>query len=77
MTVETAFYIDRFEDGQAVLLAGERVINIPRELLPPGAGEGDWLLVSIALDKQARKQTAAEISELQRRLASADNGESQ
>jgi hypothetical protein len=39
--------IDRFEGDQAVLLLGDgsERINVPRDQLPQGAREGDWLQV--------------------------------
>jgi hypothetical protein len=42
--------IDRFEGDLAVLLVGEgeRRVNVPRDQLPPGASEGDWLEVEMA-----------------------------
>lgn len=47
--------IDRFEGGYALLLCGDQEIKVelPRELLPPGAGEGDILAVSFQIDHQA------------------------
>jgi hypothetical protein len=47
--------IDRFEGGYALLLFGDQEINVelPRELLPPGAGEGDILAVSFQIDHEA------------------------
>ena len=40
--------IDRFEGDHAVVLFGddELKVDIPRQLLPPGAKEGSWLKVS-------------------------------
>ena len=45
--------IDRFEEGQAVLLVGEdeRRINVPRKVLPRGAREGHWLQVELEGDQ--------------------------
>ncbi len=41
--------VDRFEDGQAVLLVGdeERALVVPRKSLPPGVIEGHWLEVEV------------------------------
>jgi hypothetical protein len=73
--------IDRFEkcaDGRvlAVLLVGdqERQLDVPRNLLPAGAKEGDWLQVEISGDKlvaarldpketEARKQQIQDLFE--------------
>ncbi len=45
--------IDRFEDGQAVLLVGdqERCLVVPRRSLPRGARESHWLKVDIQEDQ--------------------------
>lgn len=67
---QTDFYLDRFEGNTAVLLAGGREINIPRDFLPDGASEGDHLVVSITRDDERRNATAGEISRLQERLKS-------
>lgn len=41
--------IDRFEGEFAILLVGdvEQRVNVPRQLIPDTAGEGDWLQVEI------------------------------
>jgi hypothetical protein len=41
--------VDRFEEGQAVLLVGdqERKLVVPRKNLPRGVKEGHWLKVEI------------------------------
>ncbi len=45
--------IDRFEDGKAVLIAGENKdeYNVPVASLLRGAIRGDWLLVKVEHDR--------------------------
>ncbi len=44
--------IDRFEGGFAVVLCGDKEIkmDVPRELLPENAKEGDWMNISFEID---------------------------
>jgi len=72
--------IDRFEGNLVVLLVGddERRIDVPRQLLPKGAKEGDWLQVemegnqigSATVDREetarARKRIQAKLEKLRR-----------
>ena len=46
--------IDRFEGGFGVVLCGEKEIkmDVPRELLPENAKEGDWLNISFEIDPE-------------------------
>ncbi|SHK66213.1 Protein of unknown function [Selenomonas ruminantium] len=61
-------YIDRYEGELAVLLLGETMkkVNFPREFLPAEVGEGDYITLDIALDKEANEQAEAEALELLR-----------
>jgi len=65
----TDCFIDRFEGDVAVLIAGDRQILVPVDLLPDGAAEGDHLSISFAIDSRARQETCAEIQKLQERLS--------
>ncbi len=58
--------IDRFEGDHAVVLFGddEIKVDIPRQLLPPGAKEGSWLKVSFELDPESEKQQREKIEGL-------------
>ena len=70
--------IDRLESGRAVILVGEeeRVVTIPRNLVPEGWKEGDWLSVeldgnritSAAIDREATDQARERIAEKLARL---------
>lgn len=59
------FFVDRLEDGVATIIVsvGEGELHIPAYALPEGAGEGDFLRVTLAVD-EARK--AAERDEIDR-----------
>lgn len=72
MSEAPLFYLDRIEDGMAVLIHDGREIVIPRELLPAEAREGDYLRLELSIDPERRKAAAQEISELQERLKSRD-----
>lgn len=61
-------YIDRYEGDVAVLLLGESMkkVNFPREFLPDGVCEGDYITMDIALDEEANKEAEEEALELLR-----------
>ena len=75
--------IDRFEAGWAVILVGddERRVDVPRDQLPVGAGEGDWLqvdlredrLVQAILDEAATAQARRRIHDKLERLRRGDH----
>ena len=48
-------YLDRFEGEFAVLLLGNAMVkvNFPRNFLPEGISEGDYLTISMARDAAA------------------------
>ena len=48
-------YLDRFEGEFAVLLLGDAMVkvNFPRNFLPEGISEGDYLTISMARDAAA------------------------
>ncbi len=72
----TRAVIDRIEDGGlAVVLVGEgESVDIPVSLLPEGAGAGDHLRISVALDEEARASRARSIRERLKRLGGGDTG---
>ena len=59
--------IDRFEENKAVLLLGDEEIKVifPKQYLPDGLKEGDYLQMTISYDELA---TAAAKSESERLL---------
>lgn len=58
--------IDRFEGEYAVVLFGDEEVkvDIPRKLLPSGAGEGSWLKVNFGLDEEDIKKREERIKGL-------------
>ncbi len=62
----TTAVIDRFEDGNAVLLVGEKEQQVvfPAEELPEGLNEGDFLRIDIVYDAEATKAALSESSSL-------------
>ncbi|WP_292366181.1 MULTISPECIES: DUF3006 domain-containing protein [unclassified Methanoculleus] len=78
MQDESAFRVslDRVEEGLAVLLLREDEsvrFTLPRSLLPPGAREGDILMIAIRRDvaetEEARQRVAERIERLRKRSA--------
>ncbi len=59
-------YIDRFEEDFAVLYLGDEMkkVNFPKEFLPEGVGEGDYLRIDIAYDKETTDRAAQEALDL-------------
>lgn len=64
--------IDRIEDGGlAVLLLGDDeqvTIDVPLDVLPAGAGGGDHLLITFALDGGSRAETEKRVKGLREKL---------
>lgn len=75
--------IDRFEGDMAVLLVGtaQRVIDVPRALLPPDAQAGQWLrvqldgdhILQIDIDRDATNAARQRIEEKLARLRRGDH----
>lgn len=65
--------IDRIEDNDLAVLQvgddGKTSLDVPVALLPEGASDGDYLQITIALDKDARRAAEERVSALQERLA--------
>ena len=61
-------YIDRFEGDLAVLYLGDddnmKKVNFPKCCLPEGVGEGDYLRIDIAYDKEATEKAEQEALDL-------------
>ena len=49
------FVIDRFEGNAAVIEWEKEIFNIPRNLLPEGAKEGDYLKIDIKIDETSNE----------------------
>jgi hypothetical protein len=75
--------IDRFEGDIAVLLVGsaQRIVDVPREHLPPGVEAGQWLRVQLdgdvlmhaAPDADATEDARQRIQEKLARLRRGDH----
>jgi hypothetical protein len=60
--------IDRFEDEYVVIEWGEITFDIPSELLPPYAKEGDVLDMKISIDHEITKIRKQEADKLLQEL---------
>ena len=73
-----ALTIDRFEGRRkevAVLLTGDgRSINLPRDLLPKGAREGDVLSMTLGRDPSSTASIAGRTKALRAELDKTDPG---
>jgi hypothetical protein len=73
--------IDRIEDNDlAVLLIGDEgkiQLDVPLDLLPEGASDGDHLRLTFALDKASTEETKARVKNRQDKLAQAGGAEEQ
>ncbi len=58
------FIIDRFEGKWAVIEYGDVTFNMPREVLPEGAKEGDVLSINIEVDKKTTEEQSGKIDKL-------------
>jgi hypothetical protein len=59
------FIIDRFEEDWAIIEYGQITFNVPKEILPAGAAEGDVLTIGISVNKEMtekRKQYIQQIA---------------
>ena len=65
--------IDRIEDNNiAVLLVGDNEqhkIDVPLELLPDGASDGDHLRITFTLDRESKSAAEDNVKATQERLA--------
>lgn len=68
----TRAVIDRIEDGgTAVVQVGDdasSLVELPAELLPDGAADGDHLLITVRLEGESRAAAVDRIRALQERL---------
>lgn len=60
--------IDRFEGEFAVIEYNDTVFNLPRELLPPTAKEGDVLILQLSIDVATTKERREHIQRLMDKL---------
>ena len=78
MTARLSLSLDRFEGkGKqiAVLVTdGGETLNVPRSLLPPEAGPGAVLTLTLEYDAEATRKVADETNQVQDRLSRRDPG---
>ncbi len=58
------FIIDRLEDRWAVIEHGRETFNLPRELIPQGAMEGDVIVISVTVDTKATEDLKKDVRAL-------------
>ena len=56
--------LDRIEGDIAILLAGEVQIFWPRQFLPEGVKESDWIMIELTVDAAATLQAQNETANL-------------
>lgn len=62
------YIIDRFEGKWAVIEHERQTFNLPRQLLPPEALEGDVVNISVSLDAKGTDAAKEDIEKLAQRL---------
>ena len=65
---ESMFIIDRFEEDWVVLEFDRKTFQLPRQLVPPEAREGDVILIKVSVDADATSKLKKEINILANRL---------
>jgi hypothetical protein len=58
------FIIDRFEEDWAIIEYNNKTFNLPKELLPSNAHEGDVLNISLSINIEATKGREERIQNL-------------
>ncbi len=64
--MKNTLVIDRIEDGWAVIEYGQTGIafNMPKALLPEGAGEGDIIELCISIEKEDTRRRRQKLEKL-------------
>jgi len=68
-------FLDRFEDGKAVLLVGEHeehAVVVPAECVPEDAREGAILTISVTHERELTAKSTGEVEEVIERLRKQD-----
>jgi hypothetical protein len=71
---DSSLFLDRIEEGVAVLLLGDKELHLPRTLLPAGAQEGDFLKLTLSVDAEATAKAKADLAAKRSQLSKADDG---
>ena len=58
------YIIDRLEGDWAVIENEGKTFNLPRKLLPEGAGEGDAIKITVEIDRQATRSRVQKVKQL-------------
>lgn len=62
------YIIDRFEGNWAVIEYDRKTFNLPRQLLPPEALEGDVVTIAVSVDVKGTANVKEDITRLARRI---------
>ena len=62
------YIIDRFEGNWAIIEYERQTFNLPRQLLPPEALEGDVVTISIKVDVKATAAVKGDTTRLARQV---------
>jgi hypothetical protein len=57
------YIIDRFENNWAVVEYNRKTFNLPRELVPPEALEGDVISIKVSVDPMATARLKKDVAE--------------
>lgn len=58
------YIIDRFENDRVVIEYGRKTFNLPRELIPHEAEEGDVVLIKVSIDVTATAKLKEKVKDL-------------
>lgn len=58
------YIIDRLEGEWAVIEGEAKTFNLPRRLLPKGAGEGDVIQITVEIDQVATRSRVEKVKQL-------------
>lgn len=58
------YIIDRFEEDTVVIEYNRKTFNLPRELVPPDAMEGDVLLIKVSIDAGATAKLKDDVKKM-------------
>lgn len=58
------YIIDRLEGEWAVIEGEEKTFNLPRRLLPEGAGEGDVIQITVEIDQVTTRSRVKKVKRL-------------
>lgn len=62
------YIIDRFEGNWAVIEYDRKTFNLPRQLLPPEALEGDVVTIAVSVDVKGTANVKEDITRLAHRI---------